>query len=39
LARIVDRDIKLVHEDIVILAELGLLERTESALIDSTMSA
>ncbi len=39
LARIVDRDVKRVHEDIVILAELGLLERTESALIDSTMSA
>lgn len=30
LARIVDRDVKRVHEDIVILAELGLLERTES---------
>ena len=26
----VDRDVKRVHEDIVILAELGLLERTES---------
>jgi predicted transcriptional regulator len=30
LARTVDRDVKRVHEDIVILAELGLLERTES---------
>jgi predicted transcriptional regulator len=30
LARLVDRDVKRVHEDIVILAELGLLERTES---------
>lgn len=30
LARIVDRDVKRVHEDVVILAELGLLERTES---------
>jgi predicted transcriptional regulator len=30
LARMVDRDVKRVHEDIVILAELGLLERTES---------
>ncbi|CAB1367275.1 hypothetical protein [Denitratisoma oestradiolicum] len=30
LARVVDRDVKRVHEDIVILAELGLLERTES---------
>lgn len=30
LARIVDRDVKRVHEDIVILAALGLLERTES---------
>jgi predicted transcriptional regulator len=30
LARIVDRDVKRVHEDIVILAKLGLLERTES---------
>ena len=29
LARVVDRDVKRVHEDIVILAELGLLERTE----------
>lgn len=30
LARNVDRDVKRVHEDIVILAGLGLLERTES---------
>jgi predicted transcriptional regulator len=30
LARIVDRDVKRVHEDVVILTELGLLERTES---------
>ena len=30
LARVVDRDVKRVHEDIVKLAELGLLERTES---------
>ena len=30
LARIVDRDVKRVHDDIVILAELGLLERTGS---------
>ncbi len=27
--RVVDRDVKRVHEDVVILAELGLLERTE----------
>ena len=30
LARLVDRDVKRVHDDIVILAELGLLERTEA---------
>lgn len=30
LARVVGRDVKRVHEDIVSLAELGLLERTES---------
>ena len=30
LARFVDRDVKRVHDDIVILAELGLLERTDS---------
>jgi len=29
LARLVDRDVKRVHEDIVVLAELGLLERSE----------
>jgi predicted transcriptional regulator len=29
LARSVGRDVKRVHEDVVILAELGLLERTE----------
>ena len=28
LARVVGRDVKRVHDDIVILAELGLLERT-----------
>ena len=30
LARRVDRDVKRVHEDVVLLADLGLLERTES---------
>ena len=30
LARLVDRDVKRVHEDVVVLADLGLLERTES---------
>ena len=30
LARTVGRDVKRVHEDVVILAGLGLLERTES---------
>ena len=30
LARVVGRDVKRVHDDIVILAELGLLERTDS---------
>jgi predicted transcriptional regulator len=30
LARVVDREVKRVHDDIVILAELGLLERTYS---------
>ena len=30
LARMVDRDVKRVHEDVVVLASLGLLERTES---------
>ena len=29
LARVVDRDVKRVHDDIVILAQLGLLERTD----------
>jgi predicted transcriptional regulator len=29
LARAVGRDVKRVHEDVTILAELGLLERTE----------
>jgi predicted transcriptional regulator len=30
LARLVGRDVKRVHEDVVVLADLGLLERTES---------
>lgn len=30
LARIVKRDVKRVHEDIGVLAKLGLLERTDS---------
>lgn len=30
LARAVERDVKRVHEDVVTLAELGLVERTES---------
>ena len=30
LARLVDRDVKRVHEDVVVLTDLGLLERTES---------
>lgn len=30
LARAVGRDVKRVHEDVVVLAELGMLERTES---------
>ena len=29
LARLVDRDVKRVHEDVTVLAALGLLERTE----------
>jgi predicted transcriptional regulator len=29
LARAVGRDVKRVHEDVVILAELGMLERTD----------
>ena len=31
LARMVGRDVKRVHEDVVILAGLGLLKRTDSA--------
>ena len=31
LARVVRRDVKRAHEDVIILAGLGLLERTESA--------
>jgi len=30
LARLVARDVKRVHEDVVVLADLGLLERTAS---------
>lgn len=30
LARLVGRDVKRVHEDVVVLADLGLLERTDS---------
>jgi predicted transcriptional regulator len=30
LARVVGRDVKRVHDDVVVLAELGLLERTEA---------
>ena len=30
LARVVDRDVKRVHDDIVMLSQLGLLERTQS---------
>ena len=30
LARAVERDVKRVHEDVVILAEMGILERTAS---------
>lgn len=30
LARLVERDVKRVHEDVVVLADLGLLERTDS---------
>ena len=29
MARLVDRDVKRVHEDVTVLAALGLLERTE----------
>ena len=31
LARLADRDVKRVHEDVVILTQLGLLERTADA--------
>jgi predicted transcriptional regulator len=31
LARLVDRDVRRVHEDVVILGELGMLERTASS--------
>jgi predicted transcriptional regulator len=30
LARLLGRDVKRVHEDVVVLADLGLLERTDS---------
>lgn len=30
LARLLGRDVKRVHEDVVILADLGLVERTEN---------
>ncbi len=30
MLRLIDRGVKRVHDDIVILAELGLLERTEN---------
>ena len=30
LARLLGRDVKRVHEDVVILTDLGLIERTES---------
>jgi len=30
LARMVERDVKRVHDDVVILSDLGLLERTDS---------
>ena len=30
LARLVERDVKRVHEDVVVLSDLGLLERTGS---------
>ncbi len=33
LARVVGRDVKRVQEDVVILAELGLLERTEGGAV------
>ena len=31
LARLVGRDVRRVHEDVGVLTELGLLERTEEA--------
>jgi len=31
LARLATRDVKRVHEDVVVLTQLGLLERTEDA--------
>ncbi len=31
LARLAGRDVKRVHEDVVVLSQLGLLERTEDA--------
>jgi predicted transcriptional regulator len=30
LARVVGRDVKRVHDDVVVLADLGLLERTDA---------
>ena len=39
LARVVDRDVKRVHDDIVILAELGLLERTEGGGVNCPFSS
>jgi len=34
LARRVERDVKRVHEDVQVLAELGLFERTESGAVE-----
>jgi predicted transcriptional regulator len=34
LARRVERDVKRVHEDVQVLAELGLVERTESGSVE-----
>ena len=34
LARRVERDVKRVHEDVQVLAELGLVERTESGAVE-----
>ena len=39
LARVVDRDVKRVHDDIVILAELGLLERTDGGGVNCPYSS